>query len=202
MRRRLALGGFLALAGCGRLLPANDQTIEPTFLEGGDYRLDPDHFSLLWKVSHLGFSQFVGRFHRVDATLGFDPAAPAASRLEVLVDTASVDSRVPALDDILRGPGWLDTAQFPQAVFRSTAIEVTGADAGTITGELTLHGVTRPATLAVTFNGGADNLLTGRYTLGFSATTTIRRSEFGVTNLVPAIGDEVALEIQAEFLRQ
>jgi polyisoprenoid-binding protein YceI len=73
---------------------------------------------------------------------------------------------------------------------------------GTVAGELTLRGVTRPITLDVIFNGGADNLLTGRYTLGFAATGTIRRSEFGITNLVPAIGDEVTLEIHAEFLRQ
>lgn len=200
--RRLLLLGLLCLAACGRLLPANNQTIEPALLESGAYRLDPDHFSLVWKVSHLGFSQFVGRFDRVDATLDFDPADPAAATLEAVVDTASVNSRVPALDEVLRGPGWLDPARFPQALFRATAITVTGPATGTITGDLTLRGVTRPVTLATTFNGGADNLLTGRYTLGFSATGTIRRSEFGITNLVPAIGDEVTLEIQSEFARQ
>jgi polyisoprenoid-binding protein YceI len=118
------------------------------------------------------------------------------------VEVASVDSRVPALDEVLRGPGWLDAAAYPRAVFRGTGVEVTGPDTGRITGDLTLRGVTRPVTLAVTFNGGADNLLTGRYTLGFSATATLRRSEFGITNLVPAIGDEVTLEVEAEFLRQ
>ena len=116
----------MALAACGRLLPAHDQTIEPARLEGGAYRLDPDHIALLWKVNHLGFSHFVGRFDRVDATLDFDPAAPAASRLEVVVDTASIDSRLPDLDDTLRGSGWLDATAFPQATFRSTAIETTG----------------------------------------------------------------------------
>ena len=201
MRRILVLG-LLGLAACGRLLPANNQTIEPARLEAGAYRLDPDHFSLVWKVSHLGFSQFVGRFDRVDATLDFDPANPAASRLEVMVDTASVSSRVPALDEVLRGSGWLDTASFPRAVFRSTSITPTGPATGTVTGDLTLRGVSRPVTLAVTFNGGADNFLTGRYTLGFAAKGTIKRSEFGVTNLIPAIGDEVELEIQAEFGRR
>jgi polyisoprenoid-binding protein YceI len=200
--RRFFLLALLALAACGRLLPANQQTIEPDRLEGGAYRLDPDHVALLWKVSHLGFSRFVGRFDRVDATLDFDPAAPVASRLEVIIETASVDSHIPALDDALRGSDWLDATAYPQATYRSTTIEVTGADTGRITGDLTLRGVTRPVTLAVTFNGGADNLLTGRYTLGFAATGTVRRSEFGITNLVPAIGDEVELEIHAEFLRQ
>jgi polyisoprenoid-binding protein YceI len=174
----------------------------PAEVRSGSYVLDPSHSKVTWSVSHLGFSTYVGRFDRVDATLGFDPAAPAASRLEVLVETGSVNSRVPVLDGALRGPGWLDTAAHPRATFRSTAVEVTAPSAGRVTGDLTLRGVMRPVALDVTFNGGADNLLTGRYTLGFSATTTIRRSEFGITNLVPAVGDEVTLEIQGEFLRQ
>ena len=77
-------------------------------------------------------------------------------------------------------------------MFRSTAIEVTGEKTGRITGDLTLHGVTRPVTLDVTFNGGANSLITGRYTLGFAATGAIKRSEFGISNLVPAVGDEVS----------
>jgi polyisoprenoid-binding protein YceI len=199
---RLVLVLLLALAACGRLLPANNQTVDPTRLEGGAYRLDPNHIALLWKVNHLGFAKFVGRFNRVDASLDFDPAAPQASRLEVLVETASVDSRLPELDETLRGSGWLDAARFPQASFRSTAIEIIGPASGNVSGELTLRGITRPVTLSVTFSGGAPNLVTGRYTLGFAASATIRRSEFALDALVPAIGDEVELEIHAEFLRQ
>jgi polyisoprenoid-binding protein YceI len=202
MRTALAGLALLALAACGHLIPANNQTLDPARLEGGAYRLDPDHYALLWKVNHLGFAKFVGRFDRVDASLDFDPAAPAAARLEVIVDTASIDSRVPKLDDALRGSGWLDTISFPQAIFRSTGIALTGTNTGRVTGELTLRGVTRPVTLDVTFNGGANDLITGRYTLGFAASGTFKRSEFGVTNYVPAIGDEIELEIHAEFLRQ
>ena len=201
MRRWLLLG-LLALAACGRLLPAHNQTLDPARLEAGAYRLHPQHVALLWKVNHLGFSTFVGRFNRVDATLDFDPDDPARSRLEAVVDTASVDSRLPDLDATLRGSGWPDASDHPQAMFRSTAIEVTRPASGPVSGELTLRGVTRPVTLEVTFNGGADNLLTGRYTLGFAATTTLRRSEFGITNLVPAIGEEVELELHVEFLRR
>ena len=204
MRRRawLALAGTAALVACGHLIPSNNQTIEPARLEGGAYRLDPSHFAVLWKVSHLGFSHFVGRFDRADATLDFDPAAPAAASLTVTVETASLDTRLPDLDSTLRGSGWFDVATYPQAVFRSTAIEITGPATGRVTGDLTLLGVTRPVTLDVTFNGGATNLLTGRYTLGFAASGTLHRSEFGLTNLVPAVGDEVELEIQAEFQKQ
>ena len=202
MKRCVVLVALLALAACGRLIPANNQTLEPARLEGGAYRLDPDHIALLWKVNHLGFAKFVGRFDRVDASLDFDPGTPAASRLEVIVETASIDSRVPKLDDDLRGSGWLDTTAFPQAIFRSTAIDVTGKNTGRVTGDLTLHGVTRPVSLDVTFNGGANDLITGRYTLGFAAAGTFKRSEFGIDSLIPAIGDEIELEIHAEFLRQ
>ena len=200
--RRWTLLALLALAACGRLIPANNQTLDPVRLEGGAYRIDPDHRALLWKVNHLGFTKYVGRFDRIDASLDFDPKAPAASRLEVIVETASIDSNDPTLDTALRGSSWFDATTFPQIVFRSTAIDVTGENTGRVTGDLTLHGVTRPVVLDVTFNGGATDLITGRYTLGFAATGTFKRSEFGIDDYIPAVGDEVQLEIYAEFQRQ
>ena len=200
--RRWALLVLLTLAGCGYLIPANNQTLDPARLEGGAYRLDPDHTALLWKVNHLGFTLYVGRFDRVEGSLDFDPEAPAASRLQVIVETASIGSVDPTLDSDLRGSGWFDAATYPQIVFRSTAIDVTGKNTGRVTGDLTLHGVTRPMTLDVTFNGGATDIITGKYTLGFAATGTIKRSEFGVDDYVPAIGDEAQLEIYTEFLRR
>ena len=200
--RRWALLVLLTLAGCGYLIPANNQTLDPARLEGGAYRLDPDHTALLWKVNHLGFTLYVGRFDRVEGSLDFDPEAPAASRLQVIVETASIGSVDPKLDSDLRGSGWFDAVTHPQIVFRSTAIDVTGKNTGRVTGDLTLHGVTRPMTLDVTFNGGATDIITGKYTLGFAATGTIKRSEFGVDDYVPAIGDEAQLEIYTEFLRR
>lgn len=200
--RRWALLVLLTLAGCGYLIPANNQTLDPARLEGGAYRLDPDHTALLWKVNHLGFTLYVGRFDRVEGSLDFDPEAPAASRLQVIVETASIGSVDPELDSDLRGSGWFDAATYPQIVFRSTAIDVTGKNTGRVTGDLTLHGVTRPMTLDVTFNGGATDIITGKYTLGFAATGTLTRPEFGVDDYVPAIGDEVQLELYTEFLRR
>ena len=200
--RRWTLLALLALAACGRLIPANNQTLNPARLEGGAYRLDADHTALLWKVNHLGFTKYVGRFERVEASLDFDPKAAAASRLEVIVETASNDSSDPKLDQDLRGSSWFDATTFPQIVFRSTAIDVTSENTGRVTGDLTLHGVTRPVVLDVAFNGGATDLITGRYTLGFAATGTFKRSEFGIDDYIPAIGDEVQLEIYAEFQKQ
>ena len=191
----------LTLAGCGYLLPSHNQTLEPEKLQGGAYRLDPEHASLLFKVDHFGFSQLVGRFDRFEGSLHFDPKQPQAARLSVLVDTASIDLNLPKFEQDLRGPDWLDVAQFPQARFESRTITITGEKTGRVTGDLTLHGVTAPVTLEVTFNGGADSLLTGRYTLGFAASGTLLRSTFGLGAYAPAVGDQVTLEIHAEFQR-
>jgi len=190
------------VAGCGRLLPAQHQSVDPVDLRPGVYRLDPDHTTVLFKVDHLGFSTYIGRFDTVDATLDFDPERPRDARLDVVIETASVDVNLPAFEAELAGPDWFDSARFPQARFVSTAIEVTGEARGRVVGALTLRGVTRPATLDVTFNGGATNFATGLYTLGFAAEATLSRSAFGIDRLVPAIGDAVTLEIHAEFVRQ
>lgn len=194
------IAGCLLVVGCGYLLPAQHQTIERTELRGGDFALDLEHATIHWKVDHLGFSQFVGRFDRFDARLDFDPDAPEAASLEVVIDTTSVSTHVPGFAAELRGRSWLDTERHPEARFVSRAITLTGPDSGTVTGDLTLLGTTEPVTLDVTFNGGASNFVTGRYTLGFAATAVIDRTAFGLITLAPAIGREVILEIHAEFI--
>jgi polyisoprenoid-binding protein YceI len=200
-RLPVCLGLALTLAGCGYLLPSHNQTFAPEQLPAGAYRLDPEHASLLVKLDHFGFSQLVGRFDRFQAALDFDPEHPEAAHLTVLIDPASIDFNLPKFEQDLRGPDWFDVAQFPQARFESRTITITGGKTGRVTGDLTLHGVTAPVTLDVTFNGGADSLLTGRYTLGFAATGTLVRSTFGLGAYAPAVGDQVTLEIHAEFQR-
>jgi len=201
LRLAACLGLALTLAACGYLLPSHNQTFEPAKLPAGAYRLDPEHASLLFKLDHFGFSELVGRFDRFQASLDFDPKQPQAAHLTVLVDPASIDLNLPKFENDLRGPDWFDVAKFPQARFESRTIAVTGEKTGQVTGDLTLHGVTAPVTLDVTFNGGADSLLTGRYTLGFAATGTLKRSTFGLGAYAPAVGDQVTLEIHAEFQR-
>lgn len=201
IRRAAGLVAVFALSACGYLIPAHHQTTEPSELPEGAYRLDPEHTALLFKIDHLGFSQFVGRFDRVDAALNFEPNDPQASELTVLVDMASIDVNPPAFAEELRGPDWFDVERFPEARFESRTIEVTGENTGIVRGDLTLHGITRPVTLDVTFNGGGDNLITGTYTLGFAASGTLKRSDFGLGAYAPAVGDEVELEISVEFGR-
>jgi polyisoprenoid-binding protein YceI len=191
----------LALGGCGYLVPHHHQTTELSALPEGAYRLDPEHATILFKIDHLGFSRLVGRFDRFDATLDFDPQDPQAAKLVALIDVASIDLGLPAFEEELRGSGWLDVERYPEARFESRTIAITGEDTGIVTGDLTLRGISAPVTLDVTFNGGGSNLLTGAYTLGFEAHGSVLRSTFGLGAFAPAIGDEVLLEIHAEFLR-
>ena len=198
------LGALIAmplwLGACGYLIPRAESP-PPAELPAGAYRLDPEHATVLVKIDHLGFSRLVGRFDRFGATLDFDSENPAASRLSANIDPASIDLNLPKFEQDLRGSDWFDVARYPEARFDSRVIELTGANTGRVTGDLTLHGVTEPVTLDVTFNGGGDSLVTGRYTLGFAATGTLSRSAFGLGGYAPAVGDEVALEIHAEFQR-
>jgi polyisoprenoid-binding protein YceI len=203
LRRRSILVATLclALSACGSLIPAGHQTTDTAKLQKGNFRLDPDHTTVLFKANHLGFSTYVGRFNAISGSLDFDPASPAQAKLQTSIDVASVDTPSGDLDEILRGPDWLNAERFPTARFESRSITVTSPTTGMITGDLTLHGVTAPITLEVTFRGGADNLLTGFYTLGFEAKSTFTRSTFGIGSLIPAIADTVTLEIHAEFQR-
>jgi polyisoprenoid-binding protein YceI len=114
----------------------------------------------------------------------------------------SLDIANDAFAATLLGPDWFDAGAFPQAVFRSTLVEATGSNTGRMTADLTLHGVTRPVTLDVVFNGGGQDLIRGAYVVGFSASGRISRKAFGVENLEAIVGDDVRIEIEAEFLRR
>ena len=191
----------LLLASCGSLIKPKVKT-GIVQLEKGSYKLDQTHVAVLFKINHMGLSTFVGRFNKVDATLEFDPADIAAAKLSAIIDVASVDANNPDLEETLRGSSWFNTAKYPQAFFTTTSVNQVDTDSAIFTGDLTLHGVTAPIQLQVDFNGGANNMLTGFYTLGFSATSRFNRSTFGIDYLIPAIGDAIALEVFAEFQQQ
>lgn len=201
MRATIFLPLLLPLAACGYLIPWAEPGTEPAALPAGAYQLDPEHAVLLIKIDRLGFSQLVGRFDQFDASLDFDSEQPETSKLIALIDPASIDFGLPEFERDLRGPDWFDVQRYPEARFESRAIEVTGKDIGRVSGDLTLHGVTKPVTLEVTFNGAGDSLITGRYTLDFAARGRLDRSDFGLGAYAPAVGDRVALEIHAEFQR-
>lgn len=172
---------------------------ETAALRAGEYNLDQKHAALMFEIDHLGYSTYLGRFNIFDARLDFDEASPEAARVDAIIDMKSLDIANPDFAQTLTGPQWFDADQFPQAVFRSTSITVTGEATGEMLGELTLHGVTRPVRLEVTFNGGGRDLIRNAYIVGFSASGQIKRSEFGVDRLGGLLANTVRIRIEAEF---
>lgn len=177
---------------------------KPADLPAGHYVLDNTHTTIVGKISHLGFSLYQFRFTRIEGSFDYDPKAPQAAALKVTVDPASIDTATgsdePGLkfSKELAGDGWFDAGKFPTATFVSTKVEPGPGPSGKVYGDLTLHGVTKPVVLDAIFNGVGAGFGPGVKT-GFSATTTIKRSEFGITKYAPLVGDDVALNIEAEF---
>lgn len=193
----LVIFSVFALILCANPSWAKDPADHP----GGRYSLDPSHTSIVWRVNHLGFSFYTARFDRASGELNYAPDDPISSSVVVTVDTASVSTGLPGFDKDLRSAAWFDAEAFPKARFVSTAIARTGPTSGQITGMLTLKGITKPIILDATFNGGGTFLLTGKRILGFSATATLSRSDFGIKAYPQMVGDTVQLLIQAEFTR-
>ncbi len=183
----------------------------PGPVPAGAYTLDKAHASLIFRVNHIGFSNYTTRFKRFDATLQFDPANMARSSVTVSVDATSLETDYPSPEKLdfnaeLQNEQWLNTAKFPQMTFRSSKVEVTAPSTLKISGDLTLRGVTRPMVLDATYNGGYEgHPMDPHARVGFSAHGTLKRSDFGMTFGIPApgttmgVGDEVEVIIEAEF---
>jgi polyisoprenoid-binding protein YceI len=199
-RFALVPAALLACASCTAVKVVTHSTsADPIDAPAGLYHLDPHHCSLTFDVDHLGYSRFVMRFDKMTADLDFHPDDPARSHVAAHIDSASLDTNVADLDELVRGPDLLDAGRFPDIAFVSKTLRATGKNTGEMEGDLTIHGETRPVTLAVTFNGGAPNPLTGKHTLGFSASGHFSRSAFGLGRWYPAVGREIQLRIEAEF---
>lgn len=173
----------------------------------GAYVMDKAHTSVSFRVNHLGFSRYTARFANVDGKLKFDPAAPATMAVEAIIDPQSLQLNTPpaGFHDQLMGKGWFDAGIFKAITFKSTKVDPTGANTAKVTGDFTLHGVTKPVTLDVTYNGGwPPNAMDGAR-IGFSAHGVIKRSAFGMGAGVPApgssmgVGDDVEVMIETEF---
>ena len=164
----------------------------------GTYQLDPSHASVTFKINHLGFSRYTARFDKMEATLNFNSGAPELSSLNVTVLPNSIDANNAKLEEELRGDKFFDVIKYPRATFQSTKIERTGPTTGKITGDFTLMGKTHSVTLDTTLIGAGTRPM-DKKVIGFSATGTFRRSDFGMQNLLPMVGDDVTLEIEAEF---
>jgi len=188
------------LALLGTIVPSLARAPVPK----GDFAIDPRHTQVIFSVRHLGLSTFYGRFGKIAGTLHFDPDAPEASTLNVQIDMSVIQTHVDELDQELAG-SFFHAAKFPQATFTATKIIKTGDNTGTVTGSLTLVGVTRPVSMNVTFNGGRPAPIPFQpYRIGFDATGTIKRSDFGLTGTIWSgfVSDDVSLIIECEMERQ
>lgn len=225
MRRLFTMTAVLALvAACspaeeqkstdtkGDAAPAATATAQivpmKTEAPAGAYVLDKAHASLVFRVNHIGFSNYTAQFSKFDAQLRFDPANPSASSVTATIDPRSLTLNAPPagfLDELLN-PKWLDAAGHPQMTFRSTKVELTGANTARITGDFTMKGVSLPVTLEATFNGGyAGHAYEPQARIGFSARGSLARASFGVKEGVPppgstmGVSDKVDFAIEAEF---
>lgn len=224
MNRLLVLGVLAALTACS---PKQEAAKEPTAqasqptpaapaegavdVPAGAYTIDPAHTSILFRVDHLGFSNYTARFKKAAAQLQLDPNNLAASTVNVVVDAKSLETDFPDPAKVdfnaeLLGEGVLNGAKFPEIIFRSTSVEPTGARTMRINGELTLRGVTRPMVLEARLNGGyRGHPMDPNARVGFSAKGVLKRSEFGITYGIPAPGttmgvsDAVNVIVETEF---
>ncbi len=197
MDRAASLAFAIALT-CGPALadvrqPNQDFSVAPA----GDYVLDKRHASVLAKVSHMGLSGYTMRFDKFEGRFAFDPAQPEAAKLTVTIDANSLDVGDDGLSRKFARE-FLGAEANPQITFVSTGIQRTDPIHGEVTGDLTLDGVTRPVSMAVTFNGYDSSLIGGRR-MGFSAVCDIQRSDFGSKAWLALVGDKVHLIIEAEF---
>ena len=191
---------LFANAALAQTLP----TVNKSFAEqpAGEYLLDRAHASVVWRVMHMGLSSYTARFDKMDGKLDFRPAAASSSSVEFSIDTASVNTGLGPFNRSLMDAEWFDGVKHPTIRFRSTSMEARGGTRYRLTGDLSLRGVVKPVAWDVNFNGGLYNNLMQGHSIGFSAKTTLKRSDWGMVKLVPLVADEVEVELEVEFVNR
>lgn len=192
--RRLASTALLA----GSLLAA-----APAFAEPVNYTVDKSHAAVTFTVTHFGFSTVHGRFDDFDGSLVLDQDKPANSQVSFTVKAASIDTQWAKRDEHLRTADFFDANKYPDITFKSTKVVPEAGDKNTakVTGDLTLHGVTKPVTFEVKLNKLAQSPISQKETAGITAEATIKRSEFGMTTYVPMISDEIPIRVDFEAVK-
>lgn len=177
-------------------------------LPAGDYKLDPAHASLIFKIDHMGFSNYTARFGKFDAQMQLDPTKPEGASVTATVDANSLElnSPPPGFPEQIKGAQFLDAKKFPTMSFKSTKIDPVNGGRAHLQGDFTMHGVTKPVTLEAKFNGGYPGMTMDPHArIGFSARGSLKRSDFGIDAGLPqpgskmGVGDEVEIYIEAEF---
>lgn len=194
----LCIVGALSLAATGA--EAADVYVVHHDNPSGTYKIDPHHSLVQFSVGHAGVSEVPGRFDAISGTFTFDSSHPDASSVSMEVPVGSLDTNFEQRNKDLLGPDFFDAKQYPTMTFTSTKIEWTGKDEARMTGNLTLHGVTKPVTFHVRRIGAGPAF--GGFRSGYVATGTIERSAFGMSYLLKGVGDEVRLQVNLEGVRQ
>ncbi len=165
----------------------------------GEYGLDKTHGYITFSYSHLGFSNPHVGFDNFEVSLSADATSPEQSSVSVLIDAASVESRVDVFNEHLNGENFFDTANHPEISFASTGVTATGENTFDIAGDLTIKGITKPVTLNATINKAADHPFLGAPTIGVTAAAQVLRSAWGLDRAVPMVSDEISILIDVEL---
>ena len=171
-------------------------------VKAGTYRSDPDHTQIVFSLSHLGFTEYTGIFSGVTGSLQLDPTKLEASKLNITIPVQSITTTSAKLTEELKGDQWFDAVKFPSATFVSTRISPVADGSFKVSGNLTLHGVSKPVVLVAHFVGAGVNPITKAYTVGFEASTLIKRGDFGISTYLPVLGGDVTLKIAGAFETQ
>ncbi|HEY6454420.1 MAG TPA: YceI family protein [Steroidobacteraceae bacterium] len=175
------------------------QSVKFETIRAGTYHADPYHTQVVFSILHFGFTDFSGIFAGASGTLQLNPTQLGDSKLDMSIGLESLTTTVSVLTRELKGAQWFDVAKFPAATFVSRKIVRTGSASAQVTGDLTLHGITKSEVFAVRLVGAGTNPLSKVYTVGFEASGKIRRGDFGVRTDLPAVGDDVTLRIAGAF---
>ncbi len=188
MFKRLALAAVLASASAA------------AFAAPLTYKIDPNHTDVVASWSHFGFSNPIAHFGQVDGFITYDPANVGTSKVEVTLPLAGLDSHVEKFDEHLRSADFFDAEKFPTITFKSTKVEAAGDKKLRVFGDLTIKGITKQVVLDTTINKVGEQPMAKRAAAGFDATTTVKRSDFGVDKYAPNVSDTVTIRITTEAI--
>ncbi len=170
-------------------------------MPAGAYTLDDKHASTSFAITHLGFSHYRGRFDHIEASIDLNPSDIKQSSVKATIYPASVDTHNSTLEAELASDKFFNADKYPTITFASDKIEVTGKNHGKIHGTLTMMGVSKPVVLDTVLNGAGTDNFAHAQKIGFSADLHIKRSDYGMSAYIPAVGDDVDLHIEAEFVK-
>lgn len=165
------------------------------------WQIDPVHSSSQFSVSHLGISTVRGVFEKTTGTVTYDPSDPTKTQIDATLDATTVNTRIQMRDNDLRSPNFLDVAKYPAITFKSKKTEVAGTGKLKITGDLTIHGVTKEVVLDVSGPSKPVNAMGGTR-MGAEATTKINRHDFGVNGAPGIVGDDISIILDVELMRK